>query len=185
MIRTTRQSPSRLVRLLACLCAALFSAAAPGQDEDTVKIGYLYNFAKFGEWPPAVESSPGKSWTFCVLGDEIVKTVSALLEGKLVRQNPIAVVNAKHRSGLSGCQVAYASVSENWRIGAMLKEARGQPILTVSDADGFVAQGGMIGLVREGGKLRFEINLGAAGQAGLKVGAQLAKLAVKTVNTGN
>ncbi len=165
---------------LAYWLAALLSTAAWALDEDAIEIGYLYNFAKFVEWPAKVENRAGQPWTFCVLGDEIIKTVAVMLADKQVRQKPISVVNAKHGSDWEGCQVAFVSASEGWRVGTMLKEARNRPILTVSDAEGFVAQGGMIGLVRDGDKIRFEINLAAAEQAGLKIGAQLAKLAVKT-----
>ena len=80
----------RFLKPLACLLAALLSVPALAQDEDTIKIGYLYNFAKFVEWPAAVESQPGQPWTFCVLGDEVVKSVAAMLEGKQVRRVIVA-----------------------------------------------------------------------------------------------
>jgi hypothetical protein len=175
-----KENSRPFLKPLVCLLIALFSATVPAQDEDAIKIGYLYNFSKFVEWPASIENEPGKPWNLCVLGDEIVKTVASILEGKRVRQKAIVVVNAKRGSDLDGCQVAFVSASEGWRVGPMLKALEDRPTLTVSDAEDFAAQGGMIGLVREGDKIRFEINLGAAEKAGLKISAQLAKLAMKT-----
>ncbi len=178
--RKSTITKSLAARWLAGLLAFLPCASVQAQEEDAVKIGYLYNFSKFVEWPALIENEPGQPWNVCVLGDEIIKTAAAILESKRVRQKAIVVVNAKRGSDLNGCQVAFVSASEGWRVGTMLKETRNRPILTVSDAEDFTAQGGMIGLVREGDKIRFEINLGAAEKAGLKISAQLAKLAMKT-----
>jgi hypothetical protein len=50
-------------------------------------------------------------------------------------------------------------------------------VLTVGESDWFIDSGGMIRLFLEGGKVRFEVNAGAAEQAQLKVSSQLLKLA--------
>ena len=57
-----------------------------------------------------------------------------------------------------------------------------QPVLTVSDLPGFAQQGGVIGLVRQGGRLRFEINRGVAQAAGLRLSVDLLSLAMSVVD---
>ena len=54
------------------------------------------------------------------------------------------------------------------------------PILTVGEMDHFAENGGAIGFCTEDNKIRFEVNLDAAGKAGLKISAKLLALA-KTV----
>jgi len=54
------------------------------------------------------------------------------------------------------------------------------PILTVGEADQFAKNGGAIGFCTEDNKIRFEVNLDAAGKAGLRISAKLLALA-KTV----
>ncbi|HJX10369.1 MAG TPA: YfiR family protein [Candidatus Binatia bacterium] len=46
---------------------------------------------------------------------------------------------------------------------------RNTPTLTVGEADDFAAAGGMIALLIDDNKIRFEVNLDAAGNAGLKI----------------
>ena len=59
----------------------------------------------------------------------------------------------------------------------MLGALNGVPALTISDIDGFAAQGGMIGFATRDGKLSFQVNPAASGRAGLEIGAQLLQLA--------
>jgi hypothetical protein len=49
--------------------------------------------------------------------------------------------------------------------------------LTISDTPGFVQAGGIIELKLRAGRIRFDINQGAARQVGLKLSSQLLKLA--------
>jgi hypothetical protein len=53
--------------------------------------------------------------------------------------------------------------------------------LTVGDTDRFVETGGMINFVKEGKKIRFEINEAAAKRAGLRVSSKLLSLASRTI----
>jgi hypothetical protein len=54
------------------------------------------------------------------------------------------------------------------------------PVLTVSDTDAFIANGGMLGLVRLDRRIVFEANPGAIRNAGLMVSAKVLKLARPT-----
>ena len=55
-------------------------------------------------------------------------------------------------------------------------------MLTVGEMDRFVHSGGAIGLLLEDNKVRFEINVGAAARARLKISAKLLALARSVVN---
>jgi hypothetical protein len=50
-------------------------------------------------------------------------------------------------------------------------------VLTVGESDEFARRGGMINFVLEQDKVRFEINVSRVEQGGLKLSAQLQKLA--------
>jgi hypothetical protein len=50
-------------------------------------------------------------------------------------------------------------------------------VLTVGEADWFLAEGGMVTLKLEAGRVRLEINLGAAQRAGLQISSKLLSLA--------
>ncbi len=53
---------------------------------------------------------------------------------------------------------------------------RQQPLLTISDIEGFAGGGGIIGLFLAERRVRFAINVGAARIAGLRISSQLLKL---------
>lgn len=66
---------------------------------------------------------------------------------------------------------------------AALQAAAGTPVLTIGDADGFVEQGGIIGLHVEQSRIAFIVNLSASARAGIGISAQLLQLAT-IVNKG-
>ena len=59
----------------------------------------------------------------------------------------------------------------------ILGEIRGSSTLTVGEAAGFAARGGMINLTREENRLRFEVNINAAAETRLKISSKLLSLA--------
>ena len=63
------------------------------------------------------------------------------------------------------------------RVDAVLRAVGQWPVLTVSDAPDFAAAGGIIGLRERTGRIRFDINQGAAKRAGLSLSSQLLRLA--------
>jgi len=73
----------------------------------------------------------------------------------------------------------YVAVSEQQRYPDLVKSARGQPVLTVSELPGFSDSGGIIEIFREHERIRFIINLGVARRAGLEISPNLLKLAVQ------
>jgi hypothetical protein len=60
----------------------------------------------------------------------------------------------------------------------ILAAIRKQPILTVGDQERFAHQGGMINFVKQGGKVRFEVNSAAVEAGGLKMSAKLLQVAI-------
>jgi hypothetical protein len=59
----------------------------------------------------------------------------------------------------------------------VFKALTGASVLTVGEVEGFTETGGMINFFREGTKIRFQINQGAATSAGLKISSKLLSLA--------
>jgi hypothetical protein len=61
---------------------------------------------------------------------------------------------------------------------ALLQTAASRPVLTVSDDPHFLDQGGIVQLRVVQGRLRFDIDAGAAKRVGLQISSQLLRLAV-------
>jgi len=168
-----------LLPRLACLTgalAALWSAGAATADppsEAAVKAAFVYNFAKFVEWP--ANTAAKDAMTLCVAGTrpELAASLDGLA-GKSVQGHPLEVKNNVDVADLHTCHVLYLGNDARPLAG----QARGQAgLLTVGDIPGFAQSGGMIGLFSEGNKIRFEVNPRRAEAAGLKISSQLLKLA--------
>ena len=144
-----------------------------GTAEYAVKAAYVYNFAKFTEWPNA---GPSGSLTVCLYGkdpfggflDEAVRGKQAHGLPILIRRLPLGVED------LDGCQVLFFSSTA--RIEPALSGLQGRSILTVGESAGFSERGGMIGLVMEHGSVRFDINLAAIAAARLQVSSRLIEI---------
>ena len=167
--------------VLAVLCIALSLgvAARVGAEstEYSVKAAFIYNFAKFVEWPS--ESFAGdKPFVIGVLGQDPFKRVlDEAVSGKTVREKRIVVKRVSRIEDATDCHILFISDSEKDDLARIIKHLDRLPVLTVSDVGRFADRGGMIQLVMDQNRVRFAINLAATEQTGLKPSSQLLKLA--------
>jgi hypothetical protein len=185
----TSDSADRLRRkLLPTLCCALSIALIGGGfsplraegdlGEYQVKAGFLVNFARFVEWPPEVMKDPSASLKVCIAGsDPFHGELDRIVQGKKIGSHPLEAMHVSRNQAARGCQVLFISFAEKKRIPEILTELAALPILTVGESNGFLQHGGMIGLIVEDERVKFEVNLEAAAKAGLKVSSRLLFLA--------
>ena len=148
---------------------------AQSSSEPAVKAGFVYNFAKFTEWPPGALASTQIS--VCPLGADPLGAVQGLLEGRPLQGRSVTVRRNVRGDDLKSCTLVFVTDVDERRQADALRTLRGLPVLTVGDADGFVDAGGMIGLLVADDRIQFEVNLDAAQRAGLRINSQLLRLA--------
>jgi hypothetical protein len=165
--------------LLAFVPAPGQEAAAP--SEYRLKAAFLWNFAKFVEWPTNAFANDTAPFVIGVLGkspfgQDLEKTVN----GKLINTHPIEIRVFDTTADARQCHLLFVSASETARVGEIVKTLAGTPVLTVGDTEtgSFTENGGMIKFVFEGNKIRFQINDNAAKSASLKISSKLLSLAV-------
>jgi hypothetical protein len=142
-----------------------------------VKAAFIYNFAKFAEWPARAFGGPSTPLRFCAIGAAPFGTALDALEGKPVRARPLVVRALDGVEEAAGCHVLFVGRGGAEGIPRVLDAVRGEPVLTVGESDGFCRAGGVINFVTRDGKVRFEINPDAADRAGIRLSAQLLRLA--------
>jgi YfiR/HmsC-like len=158
--------------------APRLSGQAVKPTEYEVQAAYLSNFGRFVEWP-ARSTAAEREFEVCVLGqDPFVPLLDAALKGEVIRGVPMVAKRVNGVSDAAGCRIVYINPGKDARLKAILDGFKGMSVLTVSDNPGFTKQGGMIQFVLEGNRVRFEINLAAAQQAGLTLSSELLKVAV-------
>lgn len=152
-------------------------------NEYQVKAAILYNLAKFVDWPGDAFADPLAPLSVCVLGADPFGTVlDDTLRGRMVGRRVVVARRLAEVAG--GCHVLFVANSERKRLAAILDRLRTESVLTVGEADGFAEQGGMIGLLTDGDRVRFEINVDAAEHARLKLSARLMALASSIRRSG-
>jgi hypothetical protein len=166
--------------LLALLLAVPGAAPAQTAEEYAVKAAFLYNFAKFVDWPPASFPDPN-SLKLCVLGDDPFGSSLQTVAGEQVAGHKLNVVRTDSTSKLAGCQILFISRSERDHIPQVLAAIKGAPVLTVGDTQKFADDGVIINFILEGSKVRFEINTDSADRAGIRISSKLLQLARRIV----
>ena len=176
----------RCIPTLACFLALTMTAAAqsPRAPEYQVKAAFLYNFAKFVEWPSQVFPGPTTPFRICVLGrDPVGDALTSIVQGKSISGHAILSSQVQSPAEARSCHVLFLSQSDSENLKQGLDRLRDLPILTVGDSADFLALGGMINFVLEQDRVRFEINLAAAERHHLKLSSKLLAVA-RVVNVG-
>jgi hypothetical protein len=169
--------PLWLCRLSLMLFLATRLAAQP-LDEYSVKAAFLYNFAKFVDWPAEAFRDPGEPFSICVLGeDPFGRALSDVAAGKSVGDRPVSVRRIADAGHTGGCHILFVSSSADKRVLSVFTAAKQPGLLTVGDAGSSTCEGMIIAFTMENGRVRFEINAAAADRTGLRISARLLSLA--------
>jgi hypothetical protein len=171
--------------------------AQPGEDE--VEAAYLVNFLRYTQWPASSFDGVSTPYVVCVVGSQRVYTAvraiaaaAGTLDGRAIevrwlpdgrgsRAAPFeSPEDRAARAQLRGSHLVFFHRSAGRVHPQVLSDLARLPVLTVSDTDAFIANGGMLGLVRLDRRIVFEANPGAIRNAGLMVSAKVLKLARPT-----
>jgi hypothetical protein len=153
-------------------------ATAQDVTEPALKAAFIYNFAKFTEWPSDAMAT-GAPLVLCVLGDAAIGgALERAVKGQTLAGHSIGVSQADP-AGLppKECHIAYISgvtASQAAKVVAGLRDA---PVLTISDVEGFTELGGIAQFFFEHGQLRFEVQVASARRARLQISSRLLGLA--------
>ena len=155
------------------------SASAQDVTEPALKAAFIYNFAKFTEWP--TEAPPGKEpFVLCVAGDAAVADAlaDAIKDRRLAGQD-LRVSFVTPAESLTKCRLLYMSVMTTRQAATLVAGLRDAPVLTISDLEGFKGLGGIASFFFESGRLRFSVSLASAKRANLRISSRLLAMAIQ------
>ena len=172
---------SRLARLAFVIATVARASVAPMAAEvvagPALKAAFLYNFAKFSEWP-ADALAPRQRLSLCVMGDNfVVFALADLIRGHVVDGHELTVEAVKPDGALRSCHLLYVSRLDEKRSVQLLDSLRSTSVFTVGDGDGFAQRGGIAQLLLDGERMRFAINVTSAERARLRLSSKLLSLA--------
>lgn len=173
---------ARWLRALAALAAiGAASAFAQQAPEPAVKAAFLFKFAAYVEWPPSAFGTPDAPFVIGVGGaEEVSAELDKILPGRAIK-NRRAVVR-RLREGESPRGVHLLFVGRNAPGGrALLRAAREQGVLTVTESERGLEEGAAINFVVAEDRIGFEVSLEAAERSGLNISSRMLAVARRVV----
>lgn len=168
-----------LLLLASSIVAAFLTAgptAEPTATAPALKAAFIYNFAKFAEWPPDV--APTGPLNVCVVGDPAVAdALEVTAKGHSIDGREVVVSRPLVESPLRGCHLLYVGRIDARQAAHLVDDLKSAPVLTIGDRDDFPQWNGIIGLFVENGRMRFAVNVDAVSRAGFRLSSRLLSLA--------
>lgn len=169
--------------LLHCIC---FAQQPPKKHE--IEAAFLYNFAKFIEWPATVFTNDTQPIIIGILGaNPFGSDLERTIGNQLVNGRKLEIKRYENLAAVGDCQILFISLGDNAGgplsasdkrlLTEVFSKVGKKSILTVGEAQNFAAAGGIINFVMEKDKIRFQINPDAAERANLKISSKLLNLA--------
>ena len=167
-----------LVTTAMLLAPVRVRAAEETTLERQVKAAFLYKFAGYVEWPATAFPTNDTPVTIGVLGDDaLANELSALVAGRTSGGRPVAVVRLRAVDPLPDVRVLFVARSEYEKLEGIALRAQGRPILIVTEHEDAIGRGAMINFVLASGRVRFEVDLGAAAKGNLALSSRMLAVA--------
>ena len=148
-------------------------------SEYQLKAAFLFNFAKFIEWPAEAFVEATSPFVIGTLGgNPFGSDLERTIRDKKINNRAIIFKEFRSLAEATNCHILFICASEKQRLPEILAGLRRTSVLTVGETEGFTASGGMVNFVQENNKIRFRINDQAAKAANLKVSSKLLSLAL-------
>jgi hypothetical protein len=168
----------RAVMAVALVAIGMSVRLAARQEtiEPDVKAAFIYNFTKFVDWPPS--SIPADGFRICTSGDARVATaLASIIAGESAAGRPLVMAQPQTGDEARRCQILYVGAGEPELGARLLAAVRQSPVFTAGEGADFAQRGGAIGFLLEDNRVRFDIDLLAVQQAGLRVSSKLLRIA--------
>jgi hypothetical protein len=157
-------------------------ADPPSVKEYQVKAAFLYNFAKFIEWPDSAFADEHAPICIGIVGHDPFGEAFNGISTKTVQARPLEIRRFQSVQDIKFCHILFISPSEKEHLASLLSILQERSMLTVSETAHFAQAGGMVNFIVRGKKIRLEINPLSAKRAGLKISSKLLQLATIIVS---
>jgi len=177
LYRNARQTCAGLFLAVMALCAwTAHAQSANSMAEYRVKAAYIYNFAKYVDWP-GVES---KELHVCTAGRDDLGGALSALDRRLAQGREIQVRQNVAMDQLKDCQIIFVGEKDSKLLTTVVRQLLGAPVLIVSDNQQAAEAGAHITLASAEDRVEFDVNLATLQRANLKASSQMLKLARTT-----
>jgi hypothetical protein len=160
------------------LATAFLPVVAAAEAESQVKAAFLFNFARYVEWPMSAFAGATAAIRLCLIAERgFEAVVRDTVSGRSVGERPVMVEGIDGLGAAKGCHLLFLDEASGLSATAVAERVGTLAIFTISDVPRFAAEGGIANFILVDSKIRFEINPSAARRAGLKISSILLRLA--------
>jgi hypothetical protein len=147
-------------------------------DANEVKAAFLYHFGTYVQWP--TEAAPTDPITIAVLGDAAVAAqLARFLPGRRIAGRPVEARTIARIEDLVDEELLFIGSAHNARLVEITGSIAMRPVLVVTDSPDGLEQGAMVNFQQVDERLRFEISLPRAEEAGLVLSSRLLSAALR------
>ncbi len=147
--------------------------------EYTIKAGLILKFTDFIKWPDgSSNNSEFSTYQLCVLGGNRFGNIFS--QGKkegLFKKNIVLKHNMPNQE-LKTCNILFLTGDNQENLRQALNLLKNEPVLIISESEGYGELGAGINLVQRNNKIKFEINRDALQAKGLEVSSRLLNIAI-------
>jgi len=164
------------ITLTGLLLFSFLEAAVRSQsiDEYQFKAVFLYNVAKFVEWPQGAFKTPTDPIVCCILGEgPFGRSLEQAASSRVIEGRRFLMQHITDARQAASCHILFVSSLERKRWRSIIRDLKGRSILTVGETEDFTSEGGIINFKLEGEKARIQINVDQARQDRLKISSKL------------
>ncbi len=150
-------------------------------NEAQLKSAYIISILNYVQWP---NKDPSKIRNICIYSknpfDDFLENFAKL--SKSENKHPTVISYPSKISEVNDCDVIYFSRSSESELPNFLEVAKDKSILTISDVEGFCAEGGMVEFVSKKNRIKLHINYHSTKDAELEMSSLLLELAKIVIN---
>lgn len=153
--------------------------AATVQTPSAIHASFTLNLIRFVSWPREALGPTGAPFVIGTFADDPVNPyLDAAVRNETYGSHQVRTVRIKSVEEMKDCHVVFISRGAA-DLGIVLARVARRPILTVSDADDFIAKGGHVQFSRRPPYTRFQVSADNLAACDLAARGQLLRIAAR------
>lgn len=172
------------VCLFSCLPCMAFCEDRPRFDPRAVEAAFLLNFTRYVAWPEGVFADGQTPWRICVLGnDPFGQVLENTFKDRIEGGRGFSIERSNDPAELGHCQIVYVGYEVSATRHAALARLKERPVLTVSNAPGFLYEGGIVRF-DVSDYVELSVNLDQARKASLLIQTKVLEVSRAVIENG-
>jgi hypothetical protein len=163
-------------KLLFLLSLIVFEMHVCHAQSEKFKALFMYNFTKYIEWPASVRQG---DFVIGILGTSPMAKELEIIAGKQkVGSQNIIVKTYNSIDEIENCHILYVPSGKSASLAQIIEKLSGKSVLVVTDKEGLATQGACINYIKDGDRIKYELNKKNIEKRGMVVNSSLVTLGI-------